>query len=236
LKFWAQLKGVLKLRSFFVALLLFIFHPSVWAGADDSIVVTHASRAPFEGSLWKPFKEAEKIGVRMLIDDQILPGKSSSTYSFSVTGKTIQDHYIYAKPNDKDNVLTVFTKPQKQTIQQAIKKQFIDILSGPGKETCIVAKRLKSPAGRERFDITPNPARKSQLDKEAHGDIPDYRECGRYSDDPDSEQYFEYQPINTTVRFMFVSVGQDTPYFDQDSIELFDPSQAEEQTGKSTGH
>src|SRR4029077_4185368 len=80
---------------------------------------------------------------------------------------------------------------------------------GSAKETCIVVKRSKSIAGSERFVIAPNPARKSQLDKEAHGDIPDYSECGRYSNSPDSEQYFEYQPVNAMTRFMFVAVGQD---------------------------
>ena len=49
-------------------------------------------------------------------------------------------------------------------------------------------------------------------------------EAGKPSRAPDGIRYFETHPQSAARKFLFVRVGQDTPLFDEQSLELVAPS------------
>jgi hypothetical protein len=206
-----------------ILVLVIIFAACVWKNHKNNSIHNTSetaaivpSRSADAGCKWKPFED-QKVGIRMLTEDC-----SPQQYTYSILNNSIERQNIASPSLPKEKIVEIFTKPAAQTIQNAIQKQFIDTLPGTFSKTCSVIKNEKILNDSERYSIEPNPARKAILNTEAKSDIPNYSECGEYATDPDSEQYFEYQPNNSTTKFMFIWVGQETPSFDEDSIKLND--------------
>ncbi len=185
-----------------------------------------------EGCSWKLFQDTH-LGIRMPI--QVCTGNNYPEYAqphFSAQGNSIYLFYGTSTPSSGYQAIQTFSKPADQSITQAITSQFISPLPNAYNKTCIVGMDINSYSHPDcattttHYDIQPNDLRKKSLDTQAGtNDIPDYSECGYYALDPDTISYFEYHPNESRTRFIFVHAGQDTPPFDQDHIEIFDPQE-----------
>ncbi len=214
-----------KIKLVFVIILLLVAGIFLWKNfenyrqnknlpADSNLI---ASRTPDQGCKWVPFTN-EKLGISMLVEKcfpQMYP-------YYSISGKAVLEHYVNdpATPDVPKKVIEVFTKPADQKIEEALKAQFIDVLPSPFSKTCVVVKTTDDTATKSQYKIEPNKTRMAEINKESGTDIPDYSECGTYALNPDSIEYFEYQPGNAKTKFIYVDAGQDEQYFDPDSIQL----------------
>ena len=80
-----------------------------------------------------------------------------------------------------------------------------------------------TPAGVQRFTFVPGVAYRKQLAAQAHSDDIPEPACGDWGEMPDGIQYFETAAAGRSGKFLFVRAGQETPLFDENSLQLLVP-------------
>ena len=77
---------------------------------------------------------------------------------------------------------------------------------------------IPAAAGAERYTFAPDAAYQSELDAQANPDEVGEPPCGDWGTMPDGTQYFEVQ--DNAPRLLFVRAGQDTPLFDEQTLQI----------------
>lgn len=77
---------------------------------------------------------------------------------------------------------------------------------------------IPAPAGAERFTFVPDATYQGDLDAAANPDEVGEPPCGEWGIAPDVIQYFEGQ--RDAPRLLFVRAGQDTPLFDEQTLQI----------------
>ena len=181
-----------------------------------------ASRDPEPGCAWRPF-ESKELGIRLLVADCTDP---SAKYVFGAKDGWLEQHRpaddtTYGSPR----VVRVLSKPADQPIEAAIRAQFIATLTdkkaqasckvAPAKDTAVKG------GGKQVFELVPTGAYEKKILRELKKEPRDFG-CGDYGKGQ-STVYFEYHPAESKTRFIWVDAGQDTPLFDENSIEFISP-------------
>lgn len=80
--------------------------------------------------------------------------------------------------------------------------------------------QTQMPKGVKRYTFVPKPDYEKELKaKQDPNDVPD-PPCGDWGESADSIQYFEAHPGSGVAKVLLVHAGQDTPPFDEDSLQL----------------
>lgn len=180
------------------------------------------SRPAWKGCAWQPFESAE-LGIRLLVQDCADP---SGHYVFSAKDGWLEQH----RPSDdrtygSHQIIRVLMKPADQTIQDAIRQQFVATLSDKQAAASCKVRPFKNPdvhaKDKRLFEIMPTGAYAKSIDKKLQ-EGPDDIGCGEFGGGHGTA-YFEYHPAASKTKFLYVETGQDEPLFDEDSIEIIGP-------------
>lgn len=125
-------------------------------------------------------------------------------------------------------VLEVFSKPEDQKMEAAIKAQFVDKLPPKARKGCQVVPMpdplvmASAESDKRTYTIVPTGAYEKEIEEQLKKEPRDFG-CGPYGKDQ-ATSYFEYHPQETRGRFVFVKYGwrSEKPLFDEQSIELID--------------
>jgi hypothetical protein len=166
----------------------------------------HASRPAADGCWWVPFvSQTFKLEIAV---QQCAPPAFNTLLGESKDGITQQ----YQKPPlaPPEVIFTVHSKPAQQTIEAAIKQQFISHLKEAGARTSCQAKRDTDGIGKwDSYSVSatgPYAKLKKFNSSEPGGDIP----CeGLQSGDVSN--YFLYQPAESKTKFLFIQGQADSP-------------------------
>ncbi|MEQ1692374.1 MAG: hypothetical protein ABMA00_13870 [Gemmatimonas sp.] len=95
-------------------------------------------------------------------------------------------------------------------------------------DKCVMAPHTlgKAPADVKRFTFVPNATYEKALKaKQDPNEVPE-PPCGDWGIAPDGEQFFAVWPTSPARRLLFVRVGQDTPLFDEMTLQVLAPPAA----------
>jgi hypothetical protein len=182
------------------------------------------SRPPEPGCHWEAFSSPE-IGLRLLVENCEDP---NAHYVLSTKGEWLEQH----RPADdvtfgSHQIIRVLTKPVDQSIEAAIREQFIATLADHrARASCkVVPFRFTGGAvlgsGKLRFELVPTGAYARWIDRELRKGPRNFG-CGDYGKGQETV-YFEYHPVESRTKFLFVDYGWDEPVFDENSIEFISP-------------
>jgi len=209
------------LSSLLVALLTNI-SPSFSAGHDST--GGNPSRAPEKGCTWNTIQSTNpKFSVLAQDCDY---GFRKITQSFEGTA-VVERYSDVPASSEPDKVIEVFSKTDTETPAAALKRLFIDQLQPYEKEHCvavqskskdIVETPLKDPQ-KSVWVIMPDKEYAAKIKKDTvEGDMPE-DSCGNYGLPVDSRAYFEFH-AKSPGTFAWVVIGQDTPLFDEQSLQF----------------
>lgn len=194
-------------------------------------------RSAGEGCVWKPY-EFKQLGIRLNYKDCADP---DSRFVLRQDGDWIMQH----RPADNvifgsDHFIQVFSKPEHQSIEAAIKEQIVANISisewkqasrnlrdqKSARAVCravVMKTRRGLSADKIRLEIYPkNGAYYSRIKQDLKKFPRDFG-CGEYGAGQGG-RYFEYHPTKSKTRFIFVEFGwDDDALFDENSIEIFEP-------------
>ncbi|MEP6766578.1 MAG: hypothetical protein ABJB66_19845 [Gemmatimonadaceae bacterium] len=126
-----------------------------------------------------------------------------------------------------DTVIDIIDLNANETVEAGMQRAFSAHTKPAIAKKCVLTpyKEGKEILGAKRYEFVPNAALARELKKiNIKGDIPE-PPCGDWGTAPDGIQYFQVFPTNTK-RFLFVRVGQDTPMFDERTLQLTVPAEA----------
>lgn len=129
----------------------------------------------------------------------------------------------YSDGGEPEALIETFDVSAGESGEAAIKRIFAE--KTPDKDLvarCVLKPYRDEPVppGQKRYTFQPTPALQKELDKKTDpGDIPE-PPCGDWGFAPDSVDYWEFQPANSTDKVMFVRAGQDEPMFDEKTLRL----------------
>ena len=177
------------------------------------------SRAAGGDCAWKRFADPD-LGVRLWVTD--CPGPLR--YKFSVVENHIEQH----RPDD-DRIfgshvaLEMLRKPARQSIEDALRDQFIAKLPAEARDGCKVERIRRRGLAGDKFVFTLAPTGKYRERIEAElRQYPRDFGCGPYGKGQD-ETYFEYHPDESRTRFAFVVYGMEEPLFDERTLVFEGP-------------
>lgn len=202
------------------------------AGAQE----VEASRPPEKGCVWTKLRsEAPKFSV---IVQQCDFGFRKITHS--IEGNAVVEKFSDAPataPGDKIIEIFALTKTEKvgkkgkkeiaDPPETVLKKKFVDQLKPYEKLHCYARPTkskdlLQAPfldKEKTAWIIMPDKEYRAKIDRETpEGDMPE-NSCGAYGVPVDSRSYFEFHP-GSKESFAWVVIGQDTPLFDEQSLEF----------------
>ena len=177
------------------------------------------SRPPDQGCSWESFESAS-LGIRLLVENCADPGMH---YVFSANGDWLEQH----RPSDdtifgSHQVIRVLTKPAEQPIEAAIRQEFIATLTDKAaKASCKVARAKDTGVngdGKILFELVPSGAYARKIERELKEEPRDFG-CGDYGKGQ-ATRYFEYHPVQSKTKYLWIDAGQDQPLFDQNSVEI----------------
>ncbi|MEP6779917.1 MAG: hypothetical protein ABJC26_08515, partial [Gemmatimonadaceae bacterium] len=135
-------------------------------------------------------------------------------------GNALMEQYSDAGAK-ADTVIDIIDLKANETVEAGMQRAFAAHAKAAIAKRCVLAsyKEGKEISGAKRYEFVPNAAFAKELKKiDTKGDIPE-PPCGDWGTAPDGIQYFQVFPTNTK-RFLFVRVGQDTPMFDERTLQL----------------
>ncbi len=186
------------------------------------------SRSPYQNwdCAWKQH-EFKDPGVRLLFQKCSSP---KMYYELSVKDGWIEQH----RPSDdvifgSHRILRMFSKPAGQSIEDAIKINFIDKIKLQNKseelqarKSCKVVKTtgFSLQGGKITLTIKPTGNYEKAIMKKLAKSPGDFG-CGEYGQ-RQGLTYFEYHPLESKTKYAFVIYGFDEPLFDENSIEFIE--------------
>jgi hypothetical protein len=131
----------------------------------------------------------------------------------------------FSDGGDPTPVIQVFDLKDGESAESALRRIYDEHTDAAIAARCVpVPASLTIPrAGVERFSFVPDKTYLAELDAAAIPDDVPEPACGDLGDWPDGIQYFEVHPESAARKILFVTVGQDTPLFDEQTLELLVP-------------
>jgi hypothetical protein len=143
----------------------------------------------------------------------------------------------YSDGGEPSAVIEVFDLRQGETPAAGVKRVFADLTADKTfVERCVLTpyRETRAPAGVLRFTFVPDTEYKKELDEQADpSDIPE-PPCGEWGIAPDGIQYFEAAEAGKVRKLLFVRVGQDTPLFDENTLQLIAKNSVDKNVDKNT--
>jgi hypothetical protein len=128
----------------------------------------------------------------------------------------------YSDRASLDTLIEVLDMLPNETQSAAMTRVYDAHTSAKVRSKCMLAPYKnggKPPAGAEFYTFLPTAKYAKSLGKVANGDLPE-PPCGDWGTMPDGIQYFEVWPANSVRKILMVRVGQDTPMFDERTLQL----------------
>ena len=125
-----------------------------------------------------------------------------------------------------DTLIESFALQANETVDAGVRRVYLAHTAKAISDRCVMAPYTlgKAPAAAKRFTFVPNAAYDKALKaKQNSNDIPE-PPCGDWGIAPDGQQFFEAWPTVAVRRVLFVRVGQDTPLFDEMTLQLLPPA------------
>lgn len=125
-----------------------------------------------------------------------------------------------------DTLIESFNLQPNEATDAGVRRVYFAHTATAISDKCVMAPYTlgKAPTGMKRFTFVPNAAYEKTLKaKQDPNDIPD-PPCGDWGIAPDGQQFFAVWPTSAVRRVLFVRVGQDTPLFDEMTLQLLAPS------------
>ncbi len=179
--------------------------------------VTQPSRPAQEGCKWERFSDAD-LGLAAWVERCDL---GYTKIDFLKVPGALAVHYT-DPAGAPDRVVEVFDLLPGEAPEAGLRRLYAARTEPALAKKCVLApfREHKVPAGVARYAFVPNPAyAKEEAAKNQPGEIPDPA-CGEWGDVYDSVQYWETHPKSGVQKVLFVRTGQDTPPFDEKTLEL----------------
>jgi hypothetical protein len=192
--------------------LLFALH----AASPPAPKAVGPSRSPQKGCAWERASD-RKLGLEAWVQRCDF-GFRRIDFRFSKTALT--QHY--SDGGEAYPVVEVFDLLPGERETAGIRRLFDTRTDKKLAGRCVLApdKETKPPAGVERYTFVPDKAYEKELAAKGEPDgVPD-PPCGDFGESPDGIGYWEAQPRGGARKVMFVSVGQDEPLFDEQTLRL----------------
>ena len=174
------------------------------------------SRAAFEHCTW------QKLSDRTLGLEAWVQRCTSPKSDF-----VVQDHALAMRSADSPMpvpVIRFFDLLPGETPAQGLRRIFDARTDKKVARRCVLApyEPAAKRAGVKRFTFVPDKAYQKELDAHAQEGIPD-PPCGELGTQADFVLYFEVQPASGSRKVMLIDAGQDTPFFDEETLRLLPP-------------
>ena len=121
-----------------------------------------------------------------------------------------------------DTLIESFALQPNETTDAGVRRVYFAHTTKAIRDKCVMAPYTpdKAPAGMKRLTFVPNARYEKLLKaKQDPNEVPD-PPCGDWGMAPDGQQYFAVWPTSAVRRVLFVRVGQDTPLFDEMTLQL----------------
>lgn len=140
--------------------------------------------------------------------------------SFFYKGKALMQQYSDAATPDP--LIEVFDLQPNESLQAGVQRVYLAKTPQNESARCVIApyKNGKPAPGTMRYTFEPNAAYAKELKaKQDPNDVPE-PPCGEWGTAPDGQQFFQVWPTGSVRKFLFVRIGQDTPLFDEMTLQL----------------
>ncbi len=175
------------------------------------------SRAPQKGCKWERATD-KTAGFAAWVERCDFGNRKIHLY---IKGNALMQQYSDAGATP-DALIESFALQPNEAVDAGVRRVYLAHTTKAISDKCVIAPYTlgKAAADAKRFTFVPNAAyAKSLKAKQDPNDIPE-PPCGDWGIAPDGQQFFEAWPMNTVRRLLFVRVGQDTPLFDEMTLQL----------------
>jgi len=121
-----------------------------------------------------------------------------------------------------DTLIESFALQPNEAVDAGVRRVYLAHTTKAIADQCVMAPYTvgKAPAAVKRFTFVPNATYEKALKaKQNPNEVPE-PPCGDRGIAPDGQQFFEVWPTGTVRRLLLVRVGQDTPLFDEMTLQL----------------
>ena len=185
----------------------------------SSVSTKGASRSAEKDCHWVLIES--KTPAASLLHQECNYGFRKITHSFS--GNAVVE--TYSDSNSPEKIIEFFDKDVAETPEAALRRLFVSKLEAYEKQHCRPQLAdpktdLEQPLKDKRksaWVIAPDEEYSKKILEQTPKDEMPEESCGAYGAPVDSRAYFEFHE-DSKGRFAWVSVGQDTPLFDEQSL------------------
>ena len=121
-----------------------------------------------------------------------------------------------------DTLIESFPLRPNETTDAGVRRVYLAHTPKTIADKCVLAPYNlgKAPIAVKRFTFVPNATYGKLLKAKQNPDEVPEPPCGDWGIAPDGQQFFSVWPTNAVKRVLFVRVGQDTPLFDEMTLQL----------------
>ncbi len=174
------------------------------------------SRAPKPGCVWKPWQDAQ-LGISLLVQEC----QGSMARQFVADVNILRSVVPGNEASTGQKVVVVLEKPDRQKMDEALKKRFFPSLTARQVAGCEIADLSEDyalGAGKYVYQIRPNSVYKAEAEK-MRADDSMAEVCGPFGEMP-TPQYLEYHPSESAKKYLLVRLGGDGGLIDEKSIRI----------------
>lgn len=139
---------------------------------------------------------------------------------FFYKGKALMQQYSDA--GTADALIEIFDLKPNESLQAGVQRVYEAKTPAKERARCVIApyKLGKAAPNTTRYTFEPNAAYAKELKaKQNPNEVPE-PPCGEWGTAPDGQQFFQVWPTGNVRKFVFVRIGQDTPLFDEMTLQL----------------
>ncbi|MEO8683354.1 MAG: hypothetical protein ABI414_00780 [Devosia sp.] len=173
------------------------------------------SRPADDGCKWEKLSDA-KVGLSAWVERCDFGDRKIDLH---FEGNTVVQKF--SDGGDAEPVIYVFDLKDGEDWERGMDRIFAENTDPAIAGRCVPEDALVAPAGVYRYHYIPLEDYEAELAKSAIPDEVPEPPCGDFGYWPDGIQYFEVH--NDARKILFVVAGQDTPLFDEQTLELLVP-------------
>jgi hypothetical protein len=199
-----------------------LLKPPFTKSKNQDIVIEASQRdvpTTKQNCIWDKF-ESRKLGIEVPI--QACSWGDLSPEFYEVDNSIVQMPSKLKNPRKFGSpIIKVFYKKQDEDIKEEIEKEFINKLPKSQKKHCLVNESIfiLNDPNKQTFVIEPDEFLQWKIDNDTPNNQAPPDPCGDFGiSGTGSVKYFEYHPGESTTKYVFVIIGQDTLLFDEKMI------------------
>ena len=181
------------------------------------------SRAPEKGCTWERASD-KSAGFAAWVERCDFGTRKIHLY---IKGNALLQQYSDGGAT-ADTLIESFALQPNETTEAGVRRVYLAHTAKVTSDKCVMAPYTlgKAPADVKRLTFVPNAAYEKALKaKQNPNEVPE-PPCGDWGIAPDGQQFFAVWPTSAVRRLLFVRVGQDTPLFDEMTLQLLAPPAA----------